>query len=123
VQDVLAQLGDEIGAMFLACAHGVLRQTVSFRVIQIAEFAHGLATRVGLGQALLHELARAHVEVETELVIEVRAPTRRRAARQTQELPNAGAHIGSSTLNTASTYVRHVAASARSCFRPSVVSA
>ena len=75
--DVLAQLGDEIGAMFLACAHGVLRQTVSFRVIEIAEFAHGLATRVGLGQALLHELARAHVEVETELVIEVRAPARR----------------------------------------------
>jgi hypothetical protein len=44
------------------------------RILQVPELGDGFAPRVLLAQPLLHELARAHVEVEAQLVLEIRAP-------------------------------------------------
>jgi hypothetical protein len=102
VHRVLSQLGDEIGPALLSTAHGVLRQAIAFGVFHIAELAHRFASRVGVGHALLHELTRAHVEVEPQLVVEISAKARRRAPWEPQVRPQPAHYTRSSTLKTAS---------------------
>src|SRR5690349_24423059 len=121
MRHILTQFCEKIRPTFLVPAHRVLGQAIASGVLHVAEFAHCLASSTGFRHALLRELSRAHVEIEAKLVVEIFAQSRRGSTRKAEKPTKAIAHTGSNTLNTASAYVRQVAASVRNCLRPSAV--
>ena len=75
---------------------------VAARVVEVAEFLHGLrASRVGRVPER-DERLDAHVEMKAELLVDVVADLPGGAPREAKEALSPSAHAGSSTLNTAS---------------------
>ena len=70
-----------------------------------------------------NEAIDAHVEVKAELLVDVVANLPGGSPRQSKEALSASGHAGSSTLNTASAYLRQADSSALNWRRPAGVSA
>jgi hypothetical protein len=71
VADVLSQLVDPFTPSHRSLSGVVLRATIAFCEVDVAELSNGFFAGHRLAHPVLHELRCSHVEVETHFVIDV----------------------------------------------------